>query len=87
VPGTRTLLGALGRSLTLRPPFDRRWVAVPTELGRRKDRAEAFARAWKRWLGPSELRFTQRSEEGKAALADAGAQAPDYEARRRRVWV
>jgi superfamily II DNA or RNA helicase len=87
VPGNRSLAGALSRSLTLRPPFERRWVAVPSDLGRRKDRAEAFASAWRRWLGPSELRFTQRSEEGREALAAAGAQAADFEARRRRVWV
>ena len=87
VPGNRSLLGALGRSVALRPPFARRWDAVPADLGRRKDRAEAFARAWRRWFGPSELRFTQRSEEGRTALAAAGAQAADWEARRRRVWV
>jgi hypothetical protein len=60
---------------------------VPADLGRHKERAQVFARAWQRWLGPSELVFTQRTEAGKDALAAAGAQAPDYEARTRRVWL
>jgi hypothetical protein len=73
--------------VTLRPPFDRRWAAVPADLGRRKDRAQAFARSWERWLGPTELLFTQRTETGKTALAAASAQAPDHDARARRIWV
>jgi hypothetical protein len=87
VPGERSTLAALGRTLAFRPPFERRWLAVPADLGRRKERAGAFARACRRWLGPGELRFTQRTEEGKEALAAAGAQAADFEARRRRVWL
>jgi superfamily II DNA or RNA helicase len=87
VPGRRSALGALARVLTARRPFEERWTAVPADLGRRKDRAEAFERAWRRWLGPSELRFTQRSESGKAALAEASAQASDYDARTRQIWL
>jgi hypothetical protein len=87
IPGRRSPVGALLRLVTLRPPFDRRWAAVPADLGRRKDRAQAFARSWERWLGPTELLFTQRTETGKAALAAANAQAPDYDARARRIWV
>jgi hypothetical protein len=73
--------------LTRREPFERRWHAVPADLARRKERAETFAAAWRRWLGPSELRFTQRSERGRAALAAAAAQGVDHETRRRRVWL
>ena len=69
------------------PPFERRWVAVPDDFGRRKERAEAFARAWERWVGPTELVFAQRSVEGRAALAEAQAQTEDYETSARRVWV
>jgi hypothetical protein len=87
VPGRRSALALLWRAATRRPPFDRRWEAVPDDLGRRRDRAETFARAWERWLGPSELRFTQRSEEGRAALAAAGAEARDYDVRVRRIWL
>jgi hypothetical protein len=70
-----------------RRPFPLRWEAVPSDLGRRKDRAEAFARAWRRWLGPSELLFTHRTEAGRDALALAGSQPVDYETSARRVWV
>lgn len=73
--------------LTRRPPFRRRWVAVPEDLGRAKKRAEAYQRAWQRWLGPAELQFTQRTPEGKAAAATAGAQAADYQTAARRIWV
>ncbi len=77
----------LARTLTRRPPFARRWAAVPDDFGRRKERAEVFAEAWRRWLGPGELRFTQRSAEGKEALAEANAQAAEYETSARRVWT
>jgi hypothetical protein len=82
----RSRLSLLGRALSRRPPFARRWVAVPDDFGRHKERAEVFARAWRRWLGPSELRFTQRSEAGREALAAANAQAVEYETSTRRVW-
>ena len=75
------------RLLSRRTLFPVRWEAVPENLGSRKDRAEAFARAWRRWLGPSELIFTHRTEAGHAALAQAGAQSTDYETSPRRVWV
>jgi superfamily II DNA or RNA helicase len=87
VPRPRSHLTAIFRLATSRPPFEKRWVAVPADLGHRKDRAEAFARAWQRWLGPTQLLFTQRTESGKAALAAASAQAPDYDARARLVWL
>jgi hypothetical protein len=75
------------RLLAGRRPFPLRWEAVPGDLGRRKDRAEAFARAWRRWLGPSELLFTHRTEAGRDALALAGSQPVDYETSTRKVWV
>jgi superfamily II DNA or RNA helicase len=86
VPGRRTVLAALLRALTFRPPFESRWAPVPEDLGRRKERAEVFASAWQRWLGPSKLVFTQRTAEGKEALAAVGAQSSEYEARTRRIW-
>jgi hypothetical protein len=75
------------RLLAGRRPFPLRWEAVPGDLGRRKDRAEAFARAWRRWLGPTELLFTHRTEAGRDALALAGSQPVDYETSTRKVWV
>jgi hypothetical protein len=62
------------------------WHAVPDDLGRRKERAEALAAAWRRWLGPSELRFTQREGPGRAALAEAAAQEWSYDTQLRDVW-
>ncbi len=82
-----SLAGALVRALSGRPPFQRRWLAVPADLGRSKQRAEAYALAWQRWLGPAELQFTQRSAAGKDAAAQAGAQQADYTTSRRQVWV
>jgi hypothetical protein len=60
---------------------------VPDDLGSHKARAETFHRAWTRWLGPSELLFTQRSEEGRATRAEAASQDADYDTQLRDVWV
>ncbi len=62
------------------------WHAVPDDLGRRKDRALALAHAWRRWLGPAELRFTQPGEPGRAALVQAMSQEWSYDTQRRAVW-
>ena len=67
-------------------PLVEAWHAVPDDLGRRKDRAEAFAAAWRRWLGPAELVFTQRDGPGREALAAAVAQDWSYDTQRRAVW-
>ena len=67
----RGALGLLGRVLTRRPPFDERLHPVPADLARRKERAEAFARAWRRHVGPGRLVFTQRTDEGREARAEA----------------
>jgi hypothetical protein len=87
VPGRAGRGRRLLRFLAGRAVFPVRWDAVPRDLGRRKDRAETFARAWRCWLGPSELIFTHRTEAGRAALAQAGAQSIDYETSARKVWV
>jgi len=63
------------------------WHAVPRDLGRVKPRAETFALAWERWLGPSRLVFTQRSDEGRRTLAVAAAQAGDWELSSREIWM
>ncbi len=78
--------GALSR-LVRRHPFSTTWHAVPDDLGSHKPRAEAFHRAWTRWLGPSELLFTQRTEEGRATRAQAASQDSDYDTQLRDVWV
>jgi superfamily II DNA or RNA helicase len=87
LPGPSGAGRLLLRLLTRRALFPFWWEAVPADLGRRKDRAEAFARAWRRWLGPGELIFTHRTQAGRAALADAAAQSTDYETSPRSVWI
>ena len=73
--------------LTRRPPFPERLHPVPADLARHKDRAEAFARAWRRRLGPGRLVFTQRSDEGRRARAPAAGEDGGYETSLREVWV
>ncbi len=85
-PGAGALT-LLGRVLMRRPPFPVRHHPVPADLARRKERAEAFARAWRRHLGPTGLVFTQRSEEGRRARAEAAAEDGGYETLVRDVWV
>jgi hypothetical protein len=68
----------LGRVLARRPPFDERLHPVPHDLARDDERAEAFARAWRRHLGPGRLIAT---EDG------AAAEAGGYETLLRDVWV
>jgi superfamily II DNA or RNA helicase len=77
----------LGRVLRRRPPFPSRLHPVPSDLGRNKERAEAFARAWARWVGPGELIFAQRTEEGREARARAAAEDGGWETVMRDVWV
>jgi len=79
--------GGLARVLTRRPVFPVRHHPVPDDLGRRKERAEAFARAWSKQVGPTELVFTQRSDEGRRARAEAAAEDGGYETVVRDIWV
>jgi superfamily II DNA or RNA helicase len=83
----RGTLRPMRRLIARQPPFGRRWVAVPDDLGRTRQRAEAYAQAWRRWLGPADLLFTQRSETGREAAADASAQRSDYQTSSRKIWV
>ncbi len=85
-PGTGSAT-LLWRVLRRQPPFPVRHHPVPTDLGVRKDRAEAFARAWGRHLGPTALVFTQRSDEGRRARAEAAAHDGGYETLVRDIWV
>jgi hypothetical protein len=80
-------LALLGRVLVRRPPFPARHHPVPSDLGRRKERAEAFARAWSKHLGRTELTFTQRTDEGRRARAEAAAEDGGYETVVRDIWV
>jgi superfamily II DNA or RNA helicase len=79
-------LTLLGRVVRHRKPFDLRWVGVPRDFGRAKARAEVFAAAWGRLMGPSELRYVQGSDEGHELAASAEAERLDYETAARKVW-
>lgn len=85
VPG-RGAVAMLGRVLTRRAPLDVRWHAVPDDLARRRDRAEAFHVAWRAHVGRSELRFAHRSEEARELAALAAGHAADYDVTVRQVW-
>jgi superfamily II DNA or RNA helicase len=88
VPGPgRVPLRPLARALSGKAPFNRRWVAIPDDFGRNRHRAEAYAAAWRRWLGPAGLQFTQQTAAGHEAAAAAGAQAAYYQTGTRRIWI
>ena len=77
----------LGRVLRRRAPFPERLHPVPADLATHKPRAEAFARAFHRRLGPGRLSFTQRTEEGREARAEAAGADGGYETVVRDIWV
>ncbi|MDO4784249.1 MAG: DEAD/DEAH box helicase family protein [Propionibacteriaceae bacterium] len=51
------------------------WHPVPSALGRRRRDAEAYHRAWNRWVGEGELLYT-RSPEGEGVLAAVRGEDP-----------
>ena len=61
------------------------WHAVPADLARRKDRADAFHNAWTRWCGKGLLVYAHGSDEG-ARLATEALAAPSRATQRRRIW-
>lgn len=85
IPG-RGPVAMLACSLRRRDPLDVRWHAVPDDLARHRDRAQAFHRAWRAHVGPSELRFAQRSEEARALAALASGSTSGYDVSVRQVW-
>jgi superfamily II DNA or RNA helicase len=85
-PGTGAV-ALLGRVLARRPPFGERLHPVPADLGRRRERAEAFAGAWARWVGPGRLVYAERSDAGRRARAEAAAEDSGWETVLRAVWL
>ena len=69
------------------PRYGTAWHPVPADLGRNRERADAYRAAFTRWLGPGELRYTPASEAGREALAQAAGAAETLEAQRRRLWL
>lgn len=80
-------LSLLVRTLLRRPAFQKQWVPVPHDFGRVKDRAQAFTKAWGKWLGPAELQFIPGSTIGHDLAASIDADRRDYETASRTVWT
>ena len=62
------------------------WHAVPADLARRKDRAQAFHVAWQRWMGRAELVYCHGSDARGRELAVRASAAPALETQRRTIW-
>ena len=62
------------------------WHAVPADLARRKERAQAFHVAWERWLGRSELVYCHGTDARARDLAVQAAAVAPLETQRRRIW-
>jgi hypothetical protein len=62
------------------------WHAVPADLARRRDRAEAFRAAWQRWTGGSELVYCHGADQRGSELAAQASHVPVLETQRRRIW-
>jgi hypothetical protein len=71
------------------PPFVGRrtaWHAVPADLARRKERAEAFRAAWQRWMGKAELVYCHGTgARGRDLAVQASSVAP-LDTQRGRIW-
>jgi superfamily II DNA or RNA helicase len=57
------------------------WYPVPTDLARRRDRADAFHIAWSGWCGPGELVYVHNAPAATRELATSS-----WETSARRVW-
>jgi len=62
------------------------WHAVPSDLARHRDRAEAFRVAWARWVGKAELVYCHGQDARAAEVAVAAGGRATLETQRRRVW-
>ena len=63
--------------------YGRAWHPVPSDFGRNRERADTYAAAFARWLGPGELRYTVTDAE---ALAPAAGGDAAWETQTRQLW-
>jgi hypothetical protein len=88
-PPTRTLWSRKGALKALRHtrPDTTAWHQVPSVLGVNGARAEAFAHAWRRWVGDGDLLFTGSAEGAGVLAAQQGSDPFDATTVMRRHWV
>ncbi|CAA9475391.1 MAG: hypothetical protein AVDCRST_MAG53-260 [uncultured Solirubrobacteraceae bacterium] len=85
-PAAEDRAGLRWRALLGFSVLEAAWHPVPSDLATHRHRADAFHRAWTRWLGAGDLLFAGRTDEGRAARAHAVAAGTAYLASRRTVW-
>jgi superfamily II DNA or RNA helicase len=89
LPPTRTLRtrGDALKALRHTRPDTTAWHQVPSVLGANAARAEAFADAWRRWVGDGDLLFTGSAEGAGVLAAQQGSDPFDATTVMRRHWV
>ncbi|MET0738250.1 MAG: DEAD/DEAH box helicase, partial [Acidimicrobiales bacterium] len=89
LPPTRTLRTRKDALTALRHtrPDTTAWHQVPSVLGANAARAEAFAHAWRRWVGDGDLLFTGSPEGAGVLAAQQGSDPFDATTVMRRHWV
>jgi hypothetical protein len=86
-PATRHTRTVVWRALTFRAPIEESWHPVPSDLGSRKERAEAYHAAWVANVGPGQLLFAGRAAAaGRDELASAASASSGYITSRRTLW-
>ena len=77
---------AVRRAMQRARPSGVEWHPVPTALGVNAARAGAFAAAWDRWVGPTELLYTGSPEGAGVLAAQQGSDPFDATTVIRRQW-
>ena len=62
-------------------PMAPTWYPIPTDLARRRERADAFHRAWTRWCGPGELVYLRGATDQPRDLAQSS-----WQTSARQIW-
>ncbi|MDO8186591.1 DEAD/DEAH box helicase family protein [Conexibacter sp. JD483] len=76
------------RAIAGREQPELHWHPVPSDLGRNRARADAYANAWRAQVAPEgTLQYTGGSEEGRALLLRATDEPAAYAASHRTLWV
>jgi superfamily II DNA or RNA helicase len=84
--GAQVLGLALRRGLGIGSRGAEVWHAVPTILATRRDRAEAFLAAWRRWVGPSRLVYAHTPDGAGILAAQRGEDPFAITTAMRTIW-